>query len=290
MFINERRTMGKFKEKAMRWVFLLTALISVAAVALICVFLLSQGVPTIGEIGLSNFFGIKWNPSKGLYGIGAFIVGSLYVTAGAIVVGVPLGLLCAIFLAYFCNDKLYKILHPAVQLLAGIPSIIFGFFGLTVLVPMLQGLTGASGKGWLTASLLLGIMILPTIITTAEPAIRAVPRPYYEGALALGATHERSTFSVVVPAAKSGVMSGVILGIGRAIGEAMAVIMVAGNQKVIPETLLDGLRTMTSHIVAEMAYSSGLHRRALVATGVVLFVFILIINTCFSLWKGKGNK
>ena len=279
--------MAKFKETAMRYVFLLAACVSIACVALICVYLLGNGIPTIGEIGLDNFFGKVWRPGQDLYGIFPFIIGSIYVTAGAIVVGVPIGLLTAIYLAYFCPKGVYRVLNPAVRLMAGIPSIIYGFFGLMVIVPLIQDLTGSSGKSWLTASLLLGIMILPTIIGTAEPAIRAVPRSYYEGALALGATHERSTFTAVVPAAKSGVMSGVILGIGRAIGETMAVIMIAGNQTRMPGGLLDGLRTMTSNIVLEMGYTTGLHRRALIATGVVLFVFILIINTCFSLMKRK---
>ena len=279
--------MAKFKETAMRYVFLLAACVSIACVALICVYLLGNGIPTIGEIGLDNFFGKVWRPGQDLYGIFPFIIGSIYVTAGAIVVGVPIGLLTAIYLAYFCPKGVYRVLNPAVRLMAGIPSIIYGFFGLMVIVPLIQDLTGTSGKSWLTASLLLGIMILPTIIGTAEPAIRAVPRSYYEGALALGATHERSTFTAVVPAAKSGVMSGVILGVGRAIGETMAVIMIAGNQTRMPGGLLDGLRTMTSNIVLEMGYSTGLHRRALIATGVVLFVFILIINTCFSLMKRK---
>ena len=281
--------MTKFKETAMQVVFFLTASVSVAAVVLICVYLLCNGIPTIAEIGLSNFFGTIWKPSKELYGIFPFIIGSIYVTAGAIIFGVPLGILCAVYLAYFCPKGLYRVLNPAVCLMAGIPSIVYGFFGLMVIVPVIQKITGTSGKGLLTASVLLGIMILPTIIGTAEPALRAVPSSYYEGALALGATHERSTFSAVVPAAKSGVMSGVILGVGRAIGETMAVIMIAGNQARMPGGLLDGLRTMTSNIVLEMGYSTGLHRRALIATGVVLFVFILIINICFSLVK-RGDK
>lgn len=279
--------MAKFKESAMRVVFLLAACVSIACVALICVYLLGNGIPTMAEIGLDNFFGRVWKPGKDLYGIFPFILGSIYVTAGAMVVGAPLGVLCAVYLAYFCPRRLYRVLNPAVRLMAGIPSIIYGFFGLMVIVPVMQKLTGTSGKGLLTASLLLGIMILPTIIGTAEPALRAVPRSYYEGALALGATHERSTFSTVLPAAKSGVLSGVILGVGRAIGETMAVIMIAGNQTRMPGGLLDGLRTMTSNIVLEMGYSTGLHRRALIATGVVLFVFILIINTCFSLMKRR---
>lgn len=282
--------MAKFKEPAMRLVFFLAACVSIAAVILICVYLLGSGVPTMFEIGLGNFFGRVWKPSQALYGIFPFIIGSIYVTAGAMVVGIPLGVLSAVFLACFCPDRLYRALNPAVRLMAGIPSIVYGFFGLMVLVPVVQRLTGSSGKGLLTASLLLGIMILPTIIGTAEPALRAVPRSYYEGALALGATQERSVFSVVLPAAKSGVLSGIILGVGRAIGETMAVIMIAGNQTKMPGGLLDGLRTMTSNIVLEMGYSTGLHRRALIATGVVLFVFILLINACFSLVKGRETK
>lgn len=279
--------MTKFKETAMQAVFFLTACVSIAAVLLICVYLLGNGIPTIFEIGLENFFGHTWKPGQDLYGIFPFIIGSIYVTAGAMVVGVPIGILCAVFLARFCPKGLYRVLNPAVQLMAGIPSIVYGFFGLMVIVPLVQELTGTSGKGMLTASLLLGIMILPTIIGTAEPALRAVPQAYYEGSLALGATHERSTFFAILPAAKSGVLSGVILGVGRAIGETMAVIMIAGNQPRMPGGLLDGLRTMTSNIVLEMGYSTGLHRQALIATGVVLFVFILLINTCFSLVKRK---
>ena len=273
----------------MHYVFMLTACVSIAAVAVICVYLLANGIPTIAEIGLGNFFGTVWKPSQDLYGIFPFIVGSIYVTAGAIVVGVPVGILCAVFLAKFCPKRLYQVLNPAVRLMAGIPSIVYGFFGLMVIVPAVQQLTATSGKGLLTASVLPGIMILPTIIGTAEPALRAVPESYYEGALALGATHERSTFTAVLPAAKSGVMSGVILGVGRAIGETMAVIMIAGNQTPMPGGLLDGLRPMTSNILLVMGYSTGLHRQALIATGVVLFVFILIINTCFSLMKRRSD-
>ena len=275
----------KYKEQIMQVVFLLTACVSIAAVVLICVYLLGSGIPTIFEIGLSNFFGTVWKPSKNLFGILPMIVGSIYVTAGAIIIGVPIGLLCAIYLSRFCPKAIYRILKPAVELMAGIPSIVYGFFGLMVIVPVIQRLTGTSGKSLLTASILLGIMILPTIISVAESSLNAVPNSYYEGSLALGATHERSVFS----AAKSGVMSGVILGVGRAIGETMAVIMIAGNQAIMPSGLLKGLRTMTANIVLEMGYASGLHREALIATGVVLFVFILIINTCFSLLKRRNG-
>lgn len=274
----------------MHGVFLIAACVSVLAVALICIFLFANGLPAIAKIGPIKFLtGIKWKPMNEIFGIFPMIVGSIYVTAGAILVGVPIGILCAVFMARFCPKKIYQILKPAIELMAGIPSIVYGFFGLVVIVPIIQQLTGTSGKGVLTASVLLGIMILPTIIGVSESAIRAVPESYYEGALALGDTHERSVFCAVLPAAKSGIMAGVILGVGRAIGETMAVIMVAGNQPVIPGSVLAGVRTMTANIVLEMGYAAGLHREALIATGVVLFVFILIINVLFSLIK-KGDS
>lgn len=283
--------MRKYSESIMKIVFLLSAAVSILAVLLICWFLFSEGLPTIGEIGVLNFLtGTVWKPLENHFGILPMIVGSCYVTAGAIIIGVPVGLLCAIYMAKFCPGGVYRILKPAIDLLAGIPSIIYGFFGLMVIVPVMQQLTGTSGKGVLTASIMLGIMILPTIISVSEAAIRAVPESYYEGALALGATHERSVFFTTVPAAKSGIMAGIILGIGRAIGETMAVVMVAGNQPVIPESLTSGVRTMTINIVLEMGYAAkGMHRDALIATAVVLFVFILIINICFSLVK-RGDK
>ncbi len=283
--------MRKYSESIMKIVFLLSAAVSILAVLLICWFLFSEGLPTIGEIGVLNFLtGTVWKPLEKHFGILPMIVGSCYVTAGAIIIGVPVGLLCAIYMAKFCPRGVYRILKPAIDLLAGIPSIIYGFFGLMVIVPVMQQLTGTSGKGVLTASIMLGIMILPTIISVSEAAIRAVPESYYEGALALGATHERSVFFTTVPAAKSGIMAGIILGIGRAIGETMAVVMVAGNQPIIPESILSGVRTMTINIVLEMGYAAkGMHRDALIATAVVLFVFILIINICFSLVK-RGDK
>ena len=283
--------MRKYSESIMKIVFLLSAAVSILAVLLICWFLFSEGLPAIGEIGVLNFLtGTVWKPLENHFGILPMIVGSCYVTAGAIIIGVPVGLLCAIYMAKFCPRGVYRILKPAIDLLAGIPSIIYGFFGLMVIVPVMQQLTGTSGKGVLTASIMLGIMILPTIISVSEAAIRAVPESYYEGALALGATHERSVFFTTVPAAKSGIMAGIILGIGRAIGETMAVVMVAGNQPVIPESLTSGVRTMTINIVLEMGYAAkGMHRDALIATAVVLFVFILIINICFSLVK-RGDK
>lgn len=278
------------KEKLMKIVFLAAASVSIVMVALICIFLLGSGIPTIREIGVFDFlFGRVWRPGNDLYGIFPMIVGSIYVTAGAIVVGVPIGILTAIYMAKFCKPKMYKLVKPAINLLAGIPSIVFGFFGLWVIVPIMSDIFGGSGKSVLTASVLLGIMILPTIINIAETSIRAVPESYYEGSLALGATHERSVFIAVLPAAKSGILAGIILGIGRAIGETMALIMVAGNQKIIPGSLFDGVRTLTGNIVLEMGYATDLHREALIATAVVLFVFIMLINLCFSFIKSKTN-
>lgn len=282
--------MKNMKENIMHGVFLGAACMSVLAVALICFFLFVNGVPAIANIGALEFLGgMKWKPMNAIFGIFPMIVGSIYVTAGAIITGVPIGILCAVFMARFCPKKMYPVLKPAIELMAGIPSIVYGFFGLIVIVPLMQELVGGSGKSMLTASILLGIMILPTIINVSESAIRAVPESYYEGALALGDTHERSVFKAVLPAAKSGITAGVILGIGRAIGETMAIIMVAGNQAVLPGSLLSGVRTLTANIVLEMGYAADLHREALIATGVVLFVFILIINLLFSLVK-KGDQ
>ena len=256
------------RETLMRIVFLVTACISILAVILICIFMFANGIPTIAEIGPANFLlGTKWKPLNGIFGI-----------------------LCAVYLARFCSKRLYRVLKPLIDLLAGIPSIVYGFFGLVVIVPLIQQLTGGSnGKNILTASLMLGIMILPTIISVSESSLRAVPESYYEGSLALGATHERSVFSAVFPAARSGILAGIILGVGRAIGETMAVVMIAGNQPILPKSLLSGVRTLTANIVLEMGYATDLHREALIACGVVLFVFILIINLCFSAVKRKAD-
>lgn len=281
----------KAKEQVMRWVFAATAAFSIAAVALICIFLFLNGLPFFTKYDLGAFLtGTTWKPANNIFGILPMIVGSIYVTAGAIIIGVPIAFFASVYLAKFCNEKLYKILKPAVELMAGIPSIVYGFFGLVVIVPIMQKLMGGSGKSVLTASILLGIMILPTVIGVAESSIRAVPDSYYEGALALGATRERSVFFAVLPGAKSGILAGVILGIGRAIGETMAVIMVAGNQPVIPGNLAMGVRTLTSNIVMEMGYATDLHREALIATAVVLFVLILIINLCCSALQRRSGQ
>ncbi|MRX82148.1 phosphate ABC transporter permease subunit PstC [Eggerthella guodeyinii] len=278
------------KEGIAKALFVGAAGISILAVALICVFLFANGVPAIAQIGLPEFlFGTTWRPANDIYGIFPMIIGSIYVTAGAIVVGVPTGLLCAIFLSRFANGKVAAVLKPGVELLAGIPSVVYGFFGLVLIVPFIRTNMPGNGLSLLAAAVLLGIMILPTIITVAQSALDAVPKKYYEGALALGADHERTVFRVIVPAATSGIMAGVVLGVGRAIGETMAVIMVAGNQPLIPESLFNGVRTMTANIVLEMGYAADLHRGALVATGVVLFVFILLITMLFNVIKKRGE-
>ena len=271
---------SKLKEGVMQGVFTLCACVSILAVALICIFLFANGVPTLFKIGPLKFLlGTTWKPGNDIFGILPMILGSIYMSK-------------------FASPRINKVMLPAVQLLAGIPSVVYGFFGMIVLVPAVQAMVKSpffktvlhvkSGKGMslFTAAVLLGIMILPTIITVSKTSLDAVPDSYYEGSLALGATHERSVFYAVLPAAKSGVLSAVILGIGRAIGETMAVVMVAGNQTWMPKGLFQGLRTMTSNIVIEMGYAADLHREALIATGVVLFVFILLINLCFSLVKG----
>lgn len=278
--------MNNLKEKGMKGVFFLSALISIVAVGLICFFLISEGLPAILKIGASSFLlGKDWSPADipPAFGILPMIVGSLYVTAGAILIGVPIGILTAAFLAHSCPPRLYAIIKPGLNLLAGIPSVVYGFFGMAAIVPL-------TGNSMLSASILLGIMILPTIIGLAESALRAVPPSYYEGALALGAGHYRSVYFVSLPAARSGILAAVVLGIGRAIGETMAVIMVAGNQARMPVSLLRGLRTLTANIVLEMSYAAELHREALISTGLVLFVFILLINLSVAALKRRSEE
>lgn len=279
---------NKYIEQTMRFVFLAAACVSIAATITICIFLFANGVPAMLKIGLKNFiFGLKWKPSIDLYGIFPMIVGSITVTLGALILGVPLGLFTAVFLARYCPKLLYNFFESGVKLLAGIPSVVYGFFGLTVIVPAIRNIFGGNGTSILAASIVLAIMILPTIISVSESSIRAVPSLYFEGSLALGACKERSIFLVELKAAKSGIMAGIILGVGRAVGETMAVIMVAGNQAILPRSLVKGIRTLTANIVLEMGYAADLHRDALIATSVILFIFILIINLCFSLLKEK---
>lgn len=290
-----------FRETFMKYVFMFCATLSIVSIFLIFYFIFRGGLPFILEEGVGNFvFGTTWKPtaSSPKFGILPMIIGSLMVTFGATIIGVPIGVLTAIYLAFFCPKWLYKWLKPAVNLMAAIPSIVYGFFGLIVLVPWSRnfmqsvGLTerGNTGMNVLTASILLGIMILPTIIGLSEASLQAVPKSFYHASVGLGATHERSVMNVVVPAATSGIFSSVILGIGRAIGETMAVILVAGNQPMIPGALNHGTRTLTTNIVLEMAYAAGRHRDSLIATSVVLFVFIIIINSIFMYVKSKGDK
>ncbi|HZK00384.1 MAG TPA: phosphate ABC transporter permease subunit PstC [Tissierellaceae bacterium] len=280
-----KRTLEGF----MKGVFILCAATSIIAILLIIYFIFSGGLPFIMDYGLKNFLlGTSWRPnaSPPSYGILPMIYGSLIITLGAIIIGVPIGVLTATYLAKFSDKKLYKFLKPCVNLMSGIPSIVYGFFALQVIVPLMKDLVG-TGMNIITASILLGIMILPTIIGLSESSIRAVPESYYEGSVALGASHERTVMTVLLPAAKSGVLSSIILGIGRAIGETMAVILVAGNQPRIPDSITQGVRTMTTNIVLEMAYAAEAHREALIATAVVLFVFILIINAIFLFIKRR---
>ena len=283
------------KEGIAKALFVAAAGISVLAVALICVFLFANGVPAIAQIGLPEFlFGTTWRPANDIYGIFPMIVGSIYVTAGAMVVGVPTGLLCAIFLSRFASGKIAAVLKPGVELLAGIPSVVYGFFGLVILVPFVRANTPdnvtGNGLSLLAASVLLGIMILPTIITVAQSALDAVPKKYYEGSLALGADHERSVFRVIVPAAVSGIMAGIVLGVGRAIGEAMAVMMVSGNVSNMPTSIFESVRFLTTAVASEMSYSSGLQHQALFSIALVLYLFILLINAALNFFLKRDKE
>lgn len=280
------------KEILMKGLFLVAACTSVLAVLLICVFLFANGVPAIHKIGFLKFiFGTEWRPSNDMYGIFPMILASIYVTAGAVLIGVPVAILTSVFLARYCPKKIYGPLKAGVDLMAGVPSIVYGFFGLVVMVPAIRALFPGktNGSSMLAACLILAIMILPTVIGVTESSIRSIPESYYEGSLALGATKERSIFAVMLPAAKSGILAAVVLGIGRAVGETMAVIMVAGNQARMPAGILKGVRTLTANIVTEMGYASGLHREALIGTAVVLFVFILIINGSLSVLNRRSE-
>lgn len=284
--------MKKYSEKIMAAIFAIAASVSVISVVLICYFLFSNGIGAIIDIGFTNFiFGKEWRPGNDIYGIFPMIIGTFYITGGALVIGIPLGLLMAVFLSRYCPKKIYGFVNSLVELLAGIPSIIYGFFGMVVLVPFVKNNFAGNGNSIFTAAILLGIMILPTIISVSKAALMAVPESYYEGAVALGANKEISIFKVMIPAAKSGITAAIALGIGRAMGETMAVMMIAGNQPRIPDSVFEGVRTLTTNIVLEMGYATDLHREALIATGVVLFVLILIINLFVSFFKRKrGNS
>lgn len=290
--VIRRNKKTDLKELLMKIVFIIAAVCFIAAVLIICLFIFMQAVPAIAEIGFFKFlFGTEWKPSdtNPKFGIATMIVGSCYVTAGALVLGVPVGFLTAVFMARYCPKPLYRVMKPVTNILAGIPSIVYGYFGLTVIVPLVRRTFGGSGSSILTASIILAIMILPTIISVSENAIRAVPKSYYEGAVALGATKERAIFCTEVPAAKSGIVTSIILGLGRVIGETMAVVMIAGNQPQFPSSITDGVRTMTANIVLELGYATDLHRGALIATAAVLFVFILLITMLIALVRRKAK-
>ena len=292
--------MKKYSEKIMHVVFLLAACASILAVILICAFLFVNGIPTIGKIGLGNFvLGKIWMPKSGIFGIFPMIIGSIYVTAGAILVGVPVGILAAIYMAKFCNEKVYKIVKPAVDLLAGIPSVVYGLLGILIVNPMMYKLelmiyhgskthqfTG--GANLLSAIIVLAIMILPTLINISETALKAVPDDYRKSSLALGASKIQTIFKVVVPSAKSGIMSAIVLGVGRAIGEAMAILLVAGNAVSLPLPF-NSVRFLTTAIVSEMGYASGTHRQVLFTIGLVLFIFIMIINLILTYVLKRGD-
>jgi phosphate ABC transporter permease protein PstC len=266
----------KLTEKAL----LLIAFSAVAAIFLIAIFIFTEGVPLIAKVGVFRFIaGTTWAPTRGQFGILPMIVGSLEVTLLAIVVGGLMGLSCALFLAEFAPGWSVRILKPLIELLAGIPSVVYGFMGVVVLVPIIRNLLGGPGFSVLASGLILGVMILPTVIAISLDALQAVPLAYKEGSLALGATRWQTLYRATLPAARSGIIAAMILGMGRAVGETMAVIMIAGNALIIPKSLLEPVRTLTSNIALEMGYASGDHQAALFATGVVLFVITLILNT-----------
>jgi phosphate transport system permease protein len=270
----------EIKEKIIEKAFLMIALSSISILALIAVFIFREGFPLIWEIGPKAFLlGGRWVPSQGSFGIFPMIVGSFWVTTGALLLGIPLGLACAIFLCEWIPPVGGMFLRPAIQLLAAIPSVIYGFWGLVVLVPLVRNYLGGPGLSILSGSLILGFMILPTIISISEDALRALPPTYKAGGLALGATHWQTIWRVLIPAARSGIIASIILGMGRAIGETMAMIMILGNAVKIPTSFLDSARTLTTNIGIEMGYASGHHREALFATGIVLFFIIMILNS-----------
>lgn len=267
----------------------LCAAVSIIAIILIALFILIKGIPLISKVGWENFlFSLKWDPTRGFFGIGSMFVGSLFVTLASMLWSVPLGLLTAIFMAEIAPVSIGNIMARMVELLAGIPSIVYGFFGLVVIVPLIRDHLGRNGMSVLAGAIILGIMILPTIVNISRDSLMAVPREYKEGSLALGASHYQTIMRVIVPAARSGIITAIVLGMGRAIGETMAVVMVTGNSTIIPDGLLSPVRTMTSNIVLEMGYASGDHQAALFATGTVLFIFIVVLNLIVNISAKAG--
>ncbi len=267
-------------EKLIQLALLMIALSAISILAIITLFIFKEGMPIMFKYGVNKFlFGLDWYPTEQSFGLLPMIIGSLAVTAGSLIIGIPFGLACAIFLTEFSSLRLRQIIKPIIELLAGIPSVVYGFMGVIILVPFIREHLGGSGLSVLAASIILGIMILPTIISISIDSLQAVPRSYREGSIALGATKWQTTKMVTLPSAKSGIIASIILGMGRAIGETMAVIMIAGNAVSIPHSVLDPVRTLTSNIALEMGYASGEHRQALFATGVILFIIIMILNT-----------
>jgi phosphate transport system permease protein len=268
------------KEKILGKILFAIALSSISILSLIAFFIFVEGVPLMWKVGLRSFLlGDRWFPSQGSFGIFPMIVGSFWVTVGALGVGVPLGIACAVFLCELIPPSISMVLRPMIQLLAAIPSVIYGFWGLIVLVPLIRTYLGGPGLSILAGSLVLGIMIMPTIISISEDALRALPRTLKEGALSLGATHWQAIWRVLIPASRSGIVASIILGMGRAIGETMAMIMILGNAVKVPESILSSARTLTTNIGIEMGYATGDHRQALFATGVVLFFIIMGLNS-----------
>jgi phosphate ABC transporter permease protein PstC len=268
------------RERLIGFLLLLVALSAISGLTLITAFILREGLPLMMRLGVVDFLlSSDWYPSEGKFGIAPMIVGSLAVTAGALIISLVFGLGCAILLTQFCPPRLAGIIKPGIELLAGIPSVVYGFIGVTVLVPLIRQHLGGPGLSVLASSVVLGIMVLPTVTSISADALRAVPRAYREGSIALGATEWQTTHMLMLKAALSGIVAGVILGMGRAVGETMAVIMVAGNTLAMPTSPLDPVRTLTSNIALEMGYATGEHRQALFATGVVLFLIIMLLNT-----------
>ena len=283
---------SKLKEGVMQGVFTLCACVSILAVALICIFLFANGVPTLFKIGPLKFLlGTTWKPGNDIFGILPMILGSIYVTAGAILVGVPIGLLTAVFLSKAADPKLRTVVVTAIELLSGIPSVVFGLLGMQVLVPAVARAFGkASGACLLSAIVVLSIMILPSIVSVSVTALNAVPPEYEQGSLALGATDTETWFKISIPAAKSGIAAGIVLGIGRAIGEAMAVMMVAGNSPNMPDSPFRSVTFLTTAIAKEMSYASGLQKQALFSIALVLFVFIMLINVVLNVVLKGGDR
>lgn len=271
-------------------IFLLCACISILSVVIISIYIFANGLPIFFKVGFREIiFGMQWKPLEGKYGLFPMITASLQITAGAVFIGVTIGLMTAVLLAEISPKRLSGIIRPAVELLAGIPSVVYGFFGLIVIVPMIDRSFGGGGNSLLAGIIILGIMILPTIVSIAETSIRAVPKEYKEGSLALGASHIQTIFKVIIPAARSGIMAAIVLGMGRAIGETMAAILVIGNTPLMPHSIFDRVRTLTSNIAIEMGYAQGMHQQALFATGVVLFVFIMVLNIVLNVFIRKAG-